>query len=212
MQLTVPAGVFRPIADSRLLADTVQDHVEPGMRVLDLCTGSGIVALAAARCGAEVTAVDVSETAVEAVAMNAERLGVSIHLHVGNLFDPVDGRRFDLVTANPPYVPDASPTVPTEGLARAWAAGPDGRLVLDEICDRVPDHLRPAGAVLIVHSSLIGETPTIERLEAAGSTDVDVIRRLSGPIGPLMRRQQEAGRVPAGTTMEDLVVIRGRAQ
>lgn len=64
--------------------------------------------------------------------------------------------------------------------------------------------------MLVVHSSLNGEAPTIVRLRNSGLVDVEVVERRTGPLGPLMIEQQEQGRIPDGITDEDLLVIRGR--
>lgn len=209
--LTLP-GVFAPISDSRLLAAAVaREPLPPGAPTLDLCTGGGIVALAAARLGATATAVDVSRRALWTVRLNARRHGLSVRTRRGHLFEPVADERFDLVTANPPYVPSPAPTVPTRGSSRAWEAGHDGRLALDPICDQVGAVLRPGGAVLLVHSSLIGEGRTLDRLRGAGLVDVEVVERHRGRLGPLMRAQQQTGLVDPDLDEEDVVVIRGVA-
>jgi release factor glutamine methyltransferase len=129
----------------------------------------------------------------------------------GRLFDPVGDERFDCVVSNPPYVPSADDALPRRGPSRAWAAGRDGRRLLDQLCDEVPAHLRPGGTVLLVHSSLIDDDATVARLERSGLEDVAVIERHRGPLGPLMREQQAAGTVPPDVTEEDVVIIRGRA-
>ncbi|MCU1453464.1 MAG: methylase, partial [Acidimicrobiales bacterium] len=137
--------------------------------------------------------------------------GLQVRARRGWLFGPIGTERFDCVVSNPPYVPSTEPAVPRRGAARAWAAGHDGRLVLDQLCDEVADHLRPGGVVLLVHSSLIGEDETLTRLTRAGLQDVSVTERHRGPLGPLMREQQRLGTIAADVTEEDVVVIRGRA-
>lgn len=208
---TLP-GVFRPISDSRMVAERLRhEGLGPGSRVLDLCTGSGILALAAAAEGADVTAVDVSRRAVATVRLNARRQRLAVRAVRGRLFEPVVEERFDLVVSNPPYVPSPTDELPRRGPSRAWAAGRDGRAVLDAICDQVADHLAPGGAVLLVHSSLIGEQATLDRLGRAGLRGAAVVERRTGPLGPLMREQQRAGTVPADIEEEDVVMIRAQA-
>lgn len=212
MDLITLPGVFRPISDSRLLADVVREEdVRPGARSLDLCTGSGIVALAAAQAGFAATAVDVSRRAIATTALNAWRHSHEVEVRRGHLFEPVAGRTFDLISANPPYVPSPSDRLPSVGRSRAWAAGRDGRRVIEQICAGARAHLVPGGVLLMVHSDLCDEEATIAQLERAGLHRAQVIERARGPIGPLMREQQQLGTIPPGVEEEDVVVIRAVA-
>jgi release factor glutamine methyltransferase len=181
--------------------------------VLEVCTGSGAVALEAAGAGADVTAVDVSRRSVATVRLNARLRGVRVRALRGSLFEPVTGQRFDLIATNPPYVPAAGDTLPTSGPERAWDAGRDGRALIDPICDAAADHLAPGGAILIVHSSLCGTEATVERLAAQG-LGVDVPLRERGPLGPLMLARVEqleaSGALEPGVREEEIVIVRGR--
>ena len=204
MRLVPVPGVFRPISDSWLLAGVVKDEVdarEDTPQVLDICTGSGVVGVTAARAGADVTAVDVSCRAVAAAWLNARINHVRLESRRGNLLEPVAGRQFDVIASNPPYVPSDVST--PRGLERAWAAGPDGRALLDRLIAEAPTRLRPGGALLVVHSALIGAEETLERLAAAG-LKADVAARERGPLGPLMRERV------SGVEEEDVLVLRGR--
>jgi release factor glutamine methyltransferase len=208
-------GVFRPRSDTWMLArELVAALPRPGATVLELCTGSGAIALEAAAAGAEVTAVDVSRRAVATVRLNARLRGLHVRALRGSLFGPVAGQRFDLVATNPPYVPAPADTLPTSGPERAWDAGRDGRALLDPICDAAAHHLRPGGAILIVHSSLCGTDETVARLERGGlAADVPVRER--GPLGPLMLARVEqleaSGALRPGEREEEIVIVRGRA-
>jgi release factor glutamine methyltransferase len=210
--VTLP-GVFRPISDTWLLADALDDEpLLPGARVLDLCSGSGALAIRAAR-RADATAVDVSRRAVAAIRLNARLNGVKVRALRGDLFDAVPGQQFNAIVSNPPYVPAPSDELPARGRTRAWDAGRDGRALLDRICEQAPRHLRPDGVLLVVHSSLLGYDRTVELL-ARGGLDVDLAAQQRGPLGPLMngrRAHLEAeGLLEPGRREEDVLVVRGR--
>jgi release factor glutamine methyltransferase len=210
-------GVFRPISDTWLLADALDaEPLAPGARVLDLCSGSGALAVRAAMRGPRaVTAVDVSRRAVATIRLNAVLNGVQVRAVRGDLLAAVPGERFDAIVSNPPYVPAPSDDLPTRGRERAWDAGRDGRALLDRICEQAPGHLRPGGVLLVVHSSLLGYERTAELL-AAGGLEVDLAAQERGPLGPLMngrRGHLEAeGLLDEGQDEEDVLVVRGRKQ
>lgn len=197
-----------------MLARAVEAHLRPGARALELCAGSGAVAVTAAMAGATgVTAVDISRRAVLSTRLAARLNGVRVDARRGELFAPVSGARFDLVAANPPYVPAPTDDLPRRGKARAWDAGRSGRLVLDRIIAEVPSHLAEGGVVLLVHSSVCGVDATLEGLRAGG-LDADVAERRRGPLGPLMRariaQMEAAGMLAPGERHEDVVIVRGR--
>jgi release factor glutamine methyltransferase len=208
-------GVFRPRSDTWMLARELVAALPPGRAasVLELCTGSGAVALAAARAGASVTAVDVSRRSVWTVRANALLRGLRVRVLRSDLFDAVAGRRFDLIATNPPYVPATSDTLPERGPERAWDAGRDGRALIDPICDAAASHLLPGGAILMIHSSLCGVDETVARLRAGG-LEVDVPVRERGPLGPLMLARvaqlEASGALKPGEREEELVIVRGR--
>jgi release factor glutamine methyltransferase len=213
-RLVVPAGVFRPISDTWLLARALErERLPAGARVLDLCSGSGALAVHAAQLGLAATAVDVSRRSVLTVRLNARLNRVRVRARRGDLLAAVAGERFDAIVSNPPYVPAPTDDLPVRGPARAWDAGRDGRALLDRICAGARDHLLPGGRLLVVHSSLLGEDETLRRFAAAG-LDADVVAREPGPLGPLMRRRrahlEARGMLGPGADREDVLVFRGR--
>jgi release factor glutamine methyltransferase len=181
--------------------------------VLDLCTGSGAIGVAAALRGAAVTAVDVSRRALLSAWLNARANGVTVRTRHGDLFAAVAGERFDLIVANPPYLPAAGDELPSAGPTRAWDAGRDGRALLDPICDAAPGHLRPGGELLVLHSSVCDVRRTETALAECG-LEADVVYRHRGPLGPLLRERAELlwndGRLPEGCLEEEIVIVRGR--
>lgn len=214
MRLVRLPGVFSPPSDAYMLADVVRGHAA-GADVLDVCTGSGVLAVAAGLAGAgSVTAVDVSRRAVLTARLNGRLNGVRVRALRGDLLAPVTGRRFDLVVSNPPYLPAADDGLPTRGLARATEAGGDGRRILDRLLVEAPRHLRTGGTLLVVHSSVNGLDASLAALEAAG-LDADVALRHRGPLGPMLAARAELlerrGLLAPGEREEDVVVVRGRA-
>lgn len=200
-------GVYRPISDTALLASLL-DEVAPGRRrALDLCTGTGVLAIRAALAGAHtVEAVDVDRRAVWNARLNARRAQTRVRVHHGDLDAPVQGRRFDLITSNPPYLPATSGAREV----RRWDAGADGRRVLDRICDALPALLAPGGTALIVQSSFADADATAERLRASG-VEVTLAASHRGPPGPIAAARADELRArgllpPDGT--EELVVLR----
>jgi release factor glutamine methyltransferase len=211
MRLVTLPGVFRPRSDSWLLAAHLRAEVRPGAAVLDVCTGSGVLAVTAALPGAgAVTAVDVSRRAVLCARVNARLNGVRVRGLRGDLLAPVAGERFDVIVSNPPYLPAERDELPTRGAGRAWEAGTDGRALLDRLCAQAPAHLRAGGRLLLVHSSLCGLEPTVRSLEHAGLA-VQVRERRRGALGPLLAArapQLEArGLLAEGEREEEILVV-----
>lgn len=170
----VEPGVFIPRPETEVLVDEVLAHIrhiaEPV--VVDLCTGSGCVAVsvAAEHPGARVWAVDLSPEAVGAAALNARNARVEERVTVlhGDLFGPLPADLagvVDVVVSNPPYIPTADlPDLPPEVLGfephRALDGGPDGLNVVRRIAEDARAWLRPGGLLTM-------ETDTARAAEAA---------------------------------------------
>ncbi|MET7795575.1 HemK2/MTQ2 family protein methyltransferase [Streptomyces decoyicus] len=208
--VTLP-GVYLPQHDTRLLLRALyREDVGAGTELLDLGSGSGVLAVGAARLGALVTAVDISWQAVLSTRINAWLSRQQVTVRRGDLTAAVRGRSFDVLVSNPPYVP-APGNRPRRGPARAWDAGRDGRLLVDRICDAAPRALRPGGVLLMVHSGLCGTQDTLERLTSAGLR-ATVSDRAVIPFGPVLRSRLAwlrcQGLLDEVQDSEELVIIR----
>ncbi|WP_406689830.1 methyltransferase [Saccharopolyspora sp. ID03-671] len=212
MRLLRTSAVYRPQGDTWLLARALGDAgVGPGGRVLDVGTGTGALALAAGRAGArEVTAVDVSLSAVAVAGVNAWLRGLPVRVVPGDALARDYPEPFDVVLANPPYVPAARPEHP-RGLARAWDAGHDGRAVIDRLCGRAPGLLERGGTLLMVQSDVADADATVARLRSEG-LKAAVVDRQRQVFGPVLRERagvlEERGLIAPGQRWEELVVIR----
>jgi release factor glutamine methyltransferase len=213
--LLCPPGVYRAQSDTTMLARTATEGGYALDRdVLDMCTGSGALALAAWKAGAaSVTAVDVSWRSVAATWLNCRVRGAPATVHQGDLFAPVAGRRFGLILANPPYVPAARTVPPRHGKGRCWDAGLDGRLLLDRICGAAGAHLTEDGVLLMVHSSVCDAQRTVQRLSHSGLV-AGVLESGRVPFGPVMQARAgllaERGLIRPGESIEELVIIEAR--
>lgn len=207
-------GVYMPEGDTEFLLDVVlAEGIPPGARVLDVGTGTGRLALAMAAGGAQVTAVDVSSRAVLAARLNAKLRRLPVQVRFGDMFTPVAHERYDIVLANPPYVP--SPEAPPSDCraARAWDGGPDGRALVDRVCREAPGVLAPRGTLWMVHSALCDADVSVAALAEAG-LDATIAATCQVPFGPVMRSRAawlvERGFITPGQDVEDLVVIRAQ--
>lgn len=212
------AGVYAPQEDSQFLIDVMEKSgLARERRVADLCTGSGVVGIAAGEQGAsQVMAFDVCSRSVRCARMNASRAGIDVDVHLGSWARAAEFGPFDLVVCNPPYVPHDpdAPCAPVRsdiGSARAWDAGYDGRLVLDPLCAAVPDLLAPGGTFLVVHSEFAVPRQTLAALASAG-LDAEVVAYQWIPFGPVLTSRaawlEDTGRLQSGRREEELVVIR----
>jgi release factor glutamine methyltransferase len=189
--LRVDARVLIPRPDTERLVEVALSRTrERSMlgRALDLCTGSGCVAIAFARSRPtwSVAAVDVSPEALAVASDNAHRTGAirNVRLLEGSLFAPVQGERFDLITANPPYIPSAELSelpIDVRGFEPQLAldGGPDGLDLVRDIAARAPQHLTPGGLLALEICADQGPRAT-EILRQHGYVEVELARDLGG--------------------------------
>lgn len=207
-------GVYKPQTDTELLLQAaLAEELPVNAEVLDLCTGTARVAIGLAQSRpVQMTAVDVSRRAVWAARLNARRQETPVEVRHGDLFQPVADRRFDLILANPPYVPSPRAGVPhTAGVA--WNAGADGRDLVNRICAQAAEHLTPTGVLLIVHSGLCLPRQTAQDLQRRGLS-AGVVDRAFIPFGPVMRSRAawlvREGLIDPDQGTEEVVVIRAQ--
>ncbi len=178
MAFVVEPEVYEPAEDTFLLADDLD--VREGEHVLELGTGCGLLAILAAKAGARVLATDVNPAALRCARNNSRTHDVEkrVEFRLGDLFEPVDDERFDLIILNPPYLPVPREEELGTPLDRAWEGGPDGRNVIDRFLDELPEHLGPQGRVLLVQSSLSNVKKTVRQLEEKGFEVETVSKKL----------------------------------
>jgi ribosomal protein L3 glutamine methyltransferase len=154
----VPRSFIGELLDSHFGGEgaaLIDDPAQIGS-VLDLCTGSGCLAILAARHfpNAEVDAVDISKDALAVAARNVGDHGLEaqIELHRGDLFGPLGDKRYDLIVSNPPYVDEAGmASLPRECRAEpklAFDGGADGLDIVRRILDEAGNHLTADGGLL----------------------------------------------------------------
>jgi ribosomal protein L3 glutamine methyltransferase len=154
----VPRSFIGELLDSHFSGEdgSLIDDPQSISRVLDLCTGSGCLAILAARAfpHAQIDAVDLSKDALAVAARNVADYGLEerITLYQGDLFKPLGNTRYDLIISNPPYVDaqgmaDLPPECRFEP-AMAFDGGSDGIDLVRRIVDEAADHLMPGAGLL----------------------------------------------------------------
>lgn len=159
LELAVTPAVLIPRPETEVLVEVALELLPEGGRVLDLCCGSGAVALSLAHeaAAAEVVAADVSAAALEAAKANGLRCGLAgrVEWHCGDLFAPLGSAApFDLIAANPPYVrhgdlAQLAPEVRDYEPHLALDGGEDGLAYHRRIAQEAADFMRPGGYLLL---------------------------------------------------------------
>ena len=137
--------VYVPAEDSFLLLREAKCHG----RVLEIGTGSGLIAIYFAKNGYHVDAVDISRDALDCASGNCNLNGVSINLALSDLFQNVRGK-YDTIIFNPPYLPTNDDI---EG-AEAWNGGSDGFAVIRRFLAEAPSYLADNGSIYLILSDL----------------------------------------------------------
>jgi release factor glutamine methyltransferase len=138
---------YEPREDSFLMLEALAGLSLRELRVLDMGTGSGILAAYCARRGADVTASDIDNEAIKALRLTSDRMGISIKLITCDLFSKIQ-ERFDIVVFNPPYLPSSMID------DRTTDGGKRGIEVINRFLNELPQHLSENGRGMLVLSSL----------------------------------------------------------
>jgi release factor glutamine methyltransferase len=159
LELRVTPAVLIPRPETELLVELALARIpeNAAVRVLDLGTGSGAIAVALAkqRPQALVTAVDVDYAALGVARANAKRHGVKVRFFCGDWFGALPGETFDLIVSNPPYVAAGDPHLALGDLRfepqRALVGGADGLDCIRAIAAKAGAHLRSGAWLLFEH-------------------------------------------------------------
>lgn len=185
LRFQVNEHVLIPRQDTEILVEEAMRYLHDGMRILDLCTGSGCILLSLLHYSndCEGTGVDISKEALQVAALNAELLGIKADFLKSDLYEKVTGK-FDLLVSNPPYIErKVIPTLMEEVREYdpyiALDGGEDGLDFYRRIIGGAQDYLERGGQILMEIGS--GQAQAVsELLREAGFKEIDVCRDFAG--------------------------------
>ena len=185
LRFHVNEHVLIPRQDTEILVEEALRYLHDGMRILDLCTGSGCILLSLLHYSndCEGTGVDISKEALQVAALNAELLGIKADFLKSDLYEKVTGK-FDLLVSNPPYIErKVIPTLMEEVREYdpyiALDGGEDGLDFYRRIIGGAQDYLKRGGQILMEIGS--GQAQAVsELLREAGFKEIDVCRDFAG--------------------------------
>jgi len=186
LPMMVSPDVLIPRPETEELVDwIIRENSGKALRILDIGTGSGCIAitLALERPFARITAVDRFAAALGIAQRNAGILSAHVEFLTSDWFNGLAGRRFDLIVSNPPYIATADPHL-TRGDVRfepptALAAGVDGLDDLRHLAAAAGLHLKPGGRLLLEHGYDQGAACRA-LLRQAGFSEVTTLKDLAG--------------------------------
>ncbi len=185
LRFQVNEYVLIPRQDTEILVEEAMRYLHDGMRILDLCTGSGCILLSLLHYSndCEGVGVDISQEALQVAAQNAELLGIRADFLKSDLYEKVTGK-FDLLVSNPPYIERAViPTLMEEVREYdpyiALDGGEDGLDFYRRIIGGAQDYLKRGGQILMEIGS--GQAKAVsELLYEAGFKEIDVCKDFAG--------------------------------
>ena len=197
----VDERVLIPRQDTETLAELVlRENPEKNIRLLDLCTGSGCLAVSLAVLGGyeEVDAGDISPDALEVAEENGRRLGGNVHFVESDLFSALDpGKAYDVIVSNPPYIPTEvieglEPEVRDYEPRMALDGSGDGLAFYRRLAAESPSHLKPGGRLYLEIGWDQGESVE-DLLRENGFEDIEVVRDDAGNCRVVRGKRPGAG-------------------
>lgn len=175
-----------PRQDTEILVEEAMRYLSDGMRILDLCTGTGCILLSLLKYSNECegVGVDISAGALSVARENARRLGLTAELLHGDLFEPLEGRSFDMIVSNPPYIasgviPTLMPEVREHEPLEALDGREDGLYFYREIIRRAPLYMS-MGAMLFLEIGCDQAEAVCALLRERGFDKIEVIKDYAG--------------------------------
>ena len=185
LKFRVNSNVLIPRQDTETLVEEALKVIEPGMRVLDMCTGSGCIIISILKNTTNVdgAACDISKQALNVAKENARLNGVFVDFERSDLFEHVD-EMYDVIVSNPPYIrsdeiPHLMPEVSVFEPHEALDGSEDGLLFYRRIIKNCRANLKPQGRLLFEIGCDQGRQVS-EMMQFAGFSDVHVIKDLAG--------------------------------
>ncbi len=179
LEFYVNKYVLSPRFDTELLVDTSLQYIKPNYRVLDLCTGSGCVAVSIANnIDAYVEACDISKKALKVANKNAKLNNVNIELYHSNMFSNIQGK-FNVIVSNPPYIETRTinsldDEVKFHDPVLALDGGKDGLDFYRKIALHIKDYLLEDGVLIMEIGYNQGES--VRRIFEAVSSNIEIIK------------------------------------
>ena len=184
LEFVVNKDVLIPRPETELLVEQVVSYIKDNdVKVLDMCTGSGCIAVSVDRMCANVTAVDISEKALKVAGENNIRNEGRVTFVQSDLFENIH-ETYDIIVSNPPYIPTSDIETLMEEVREheprlALDGSTDGLKFYREICTNAVNYLNENGKIFLEIGYDQGRTVP-ELLRENGFTDIQVLKDLSG--------------------------------
>jgi release factor glutamine methyltransferase len=187
LEFKVNEHTLIPRQDTEILVEEAMRYLSDGMRIIDMCTGSGCILLSLLKYSNECEGigVDISEDALTVARENAKRLGLNATFLKGDLFEPLeDCGLFDMIVSNPPYIetgviPTLMPEVREHEPIAALDGMEDGLYFYRKIVDKAKDYISKGGYLLFEIGYNQGEAVS-NMMKEAGFSQVSIIKDYAG--------------------------------